>query len=57
MRTARSCSRLGGVSTRHPPDQATLREQVPPPDQAPPWNAGTPPPGAGTPQEQTPLTL
>ena len=36
MRTERSSSRLGGVSTRHPPGADLPLDQVPPPDQAPP---------------------
>ena len=37
MRTARSSSRPGGVSTRHPPGPGTL-----PWDQTPPRNKATP---------------
>ena len=59
MRTARSSSRPGGVSTRHPLNQA------PPPGAGTPRagtpRAGTPragtPLGAGTPWKQAPLPL
>ena len=56
MRTARSSSPSGGVSTRHPPGAGTPQEQAPPWDQTPPgpdhppqtW----PPPGTRPPCEQ-----
>ena len=68
MRTARSSSRPGHVSTRHPlgagtpPGPGTLRARPPrsrhPPGTRHPLGAGTPPgpdpPGAGTPWEQAP---
>ena len=58
MRTARSSGRPGRVSTRHPPgpdsppgaDPLGTRHPQALRDQAPP------PPGPGTPREQTPLS-
>ena len=68
MRTARSSSHLGGVSTRHPPGTRPPCNQTAPPEQAPqdqePLGPGTPPrirhppgtrpPGAGPPGTRHP---
>ena len=64
MRTARSSSHRGGVSTRHPPDQApprirhpepgTPKSRNPPRDEAPHPGSGTPP-GPGRSPSTSPL--